>query len=205
MTYSEPARAMMRKYGIARDDDLEEHMQEYFARFIEKGWLDQLDQEKGRFRSFLKASIRNFLHKRYRETRYHRKERSISGDDNDEAAGLPEMPAGILTPEQEFDRAWARTLMQNAIMRFRQKCTQTNTMHYVHVFERHVLHAEAYGMPSYAESAAELNVSEKDVTNYLHRARKRFGRILCELVRETVAGEGEIEGELCDLERYLSL
>lgn len=52
--------AFVRQSG-ASAEDAEDLTQTYFARFLEKRYLEDIRPEKGRFRSFLLVSVRNFL------------------------------------------------------------------------------------------------------------------------------------------------
>ena len=58
-TYWEPLYAYLRRQGH-RAEDAEDLTQGFFARVLEKGVLDAADPTRGRFRSFLLASLRHY-------------------------------------------------------------------------------------------------------------------------------------------------
>lgn len=202
-TYREPVKAMMRAWGLRDPHLVEDRVQAYFTRFLEKGWLDQLDRERGRFRAFLRVSVRHFLlNEKDKERRRpaHVPIASEHGDDETPAAPTPSVTDE--RPEDAFNRAWARTVMDQALQAFFQECEERDLPHYRAVFERHDLRPEDFGDPSYRDTAAALDLSEADVTRYLHRARGKFADVVRRLIRETVASDADVERELADLQRY---
>ena len=61
-TYWYPVYAFVRRQGVEAED-ARDLTQAYFALLLEKGYLDDYDPDRGRFRVFLKSSVRNFLSK----------------------------------------------------------------------------------------------------------------------------------------------
>ena len=59
-TYWYPLYAYARREGHTVHD-AQDLTQEFFARFLAKDYLNQVEREKGRFRSFLLASLKHFL------------------------------------------------------------------------------------------------------------------------------------------------
>jgi RNA polymerase sigma-70 factor (ECF subfamily) len=59
-TYWYPLYAFVRRQGHS-PHDAEDLLQGFFARFLEKNYLNDVDRSKGRFRSFLLAALKHFL------------------------------------------------------------------------------------------------------------------------------------------------
>ena len=59
-TYWFPLYAYVRRRGHSKQD-AEDSVQTFFARFLAKNYLEGLSAERGRFRAFLLASLKNFL------------------------------------------------------------------------------------------------------------------------------------------------
>ena len=59
-TYWHPLYPYVRREGHGADD-AQDLTQEFFARLLKKNWLNAVDSEKGKFRSFLLAAMRHFL------------------------------------------------------------------------------------------------------------------------------------------------
>ncbi len=83
-------------------------------KMLQAGWLARADRERGRFRSFLKASLRNFVLDRLSQT--------VSPDrlvpwDEACAEGSAEAPAS-----EAFDLAWVRQVLAEALARMRADC-----------------------------------------------------------------------------------
>jgi len=202
-TYREPVRVMMRVWGIRDEDKLDDRLQEYFTRFLEKNWLDSLDRDRGRLRGFLRSSVRNFLFVERDKSIARRKH--VDGSQEQDEDGEPQTPEGVdvETADKEFDRAWAREVMRNALTRFCEHCEKRNLNHYRTAFERHILDPGRFGNPSQEETAKHLNVTAKDVRNYVHRAKELFTSTVRAVIRETVNEDSEVDRELAELKRYL--
>lgn len=200
--YREPVYMFIQRVLKVRQPDMADDLtQAFFLSFIENDRLDMLDRERGRLRGFLMTSVKRFVldemkkgERKNAASPFCKFERLPAGDDV-----LPDRSSP--TPEEEFNRRWARDLFDDAVVAFRRYCGDKGKQHYFQVFERHVLSEEA-GAPSYEETARELGISTKDVSNYLGRAKKKFQTILRELVRMTVANDDDVDGELRDLLRY---
>src|SRR5208283_5806319 len=59
-TYWYPLYAYVRRQGHSKED-AEDLTQGFFARFLERNYLERLSSEKGRFRAFLLAALKHFL------------------------------------------------------------------------------------------------------------------------------------------------
>src|SRR5262245_4382634 len=70
--YWYPLYAFVRRQGRSADD-AQDLTQEFFARLIQKNYLDSVDRSKGKFRTFLLAALENFLAKEW--NRAHRLKR----------------------------------------------------------------------------------------------------------------------------------
>lgn len=188
--------------GVNHPEIADDLTQGFFHKFLEREILDRLDRDTGQFRQFLKTAIRNYV----------KDETARAGRDNplSPLTRYIPLPAGDIivpgrqspTPEDEFNRRWARDLVNDAMTAFKADCFDHNKQHYFAVFERHVLAAGETTDPDYAETARSLGINEKDVANHLHRARKRFKGVLLEMVRATVRSDGDAEKELEDLRRH---
>src|SRR6266516_6607179 len=71
-SYWYPLHAYVRREGHGPQDS-EDLTQGFFARLLEKNYLDQVHPEKGRFRSFLLAALRHFLADEYDKARAQRR------------------------------------------------------------------------------------------------------------------------------------
>jgi len=183
--YWPPLYEFVRRLGYDRDQ-AQDLTQGFVARMIEKNALQRFRQERGRFRSFLLASLKHYL----------ANERAAAGalKRGGEVGPVPLEDAGAvrddLTPEKVFERRWAVELLQRAMARVREG------PHFDRL--RAHLTGDAERVP-YRELGQELGMSEGAVKVALHRLRQRFHEALREEVAETVTHPEEIGDEI----RYL--
>src|SRR4051812_12911692 len=64
--YWRPVYVFVRRQGLA-EHEAEDATQEFFAHILERAWLDRVGEERGSFRGFLYALLRNFLANRRRQ------------------------------------------------------------------------------------------------------------------------------------------
>ena len=109
-TYWYPVYAFVRRSG-ASAEDAEDLTQAYFARFLEKRFLDDVRPERGRFRSFLLVSVRNFLHNERDRERAQKRgggQRPLPLHGEEGEVRYEREPVDAVTPEVLFERAWVR-------------------------------------------------------------------------------------------------
>jgi RNA polymerase sigma-70 factor (ECF subfamily) len=191
-----PLYAYVRGRG-ASPEEAEDLTQGFFAHLLEKEALKRVDPAKGRFRSFLLASLRNFLSdERARETAKKRGGGATPVSlDAEEAEGRYSLePAHGLTPERLFERQWALAVIEQALGRLSERYARTGKeaqFEALKVF----LSGEKRPVP-YAEIAQQLGMTELAVKVAVHRLRKRFRDVLREKIAHTVGDEKEIDSEL---------
>lgn len=198
-TYWYPVYALIRRSG-ASPADAQDLTQEYFARFLEKRFLDDVRPERGRFRSFLLVSVRHFLHnERDRERALKRGggARLLPLHGAEGEVRYEREPVDKVTPEVLFERAWVRAVLDRTLARLETEADGSLRS------ERFAL-LRAFltgGGPeaTYAELAREWDVTESAVRVAVHRLRRRFGTLLREEVARTVEDPAEVEEEI----RYL--
>jgi RNA polymerase sigma-70 factor (ECF subfamily) len=185
--------------------DAEDLTQEFFARLLEQDFLCSVDQTKGRFRSFLLASLKHFLsHQRDRARAQKRGggQTPLSLDFSGAETDLGFQPADDQTPERAFEKRWALTLLEQALARLRQEYLDRGKED---LFEQlKTTLTEGRGSVAYATLAGRLGMNEASVKMAVHRLRQRYRAVLRAEIAETVARESEVEEELREVFRALS-
>lgn len=143
--------------------------QAFFTAFLEKDWIGEVDADKGRFRTFVCASLHHFLCK---QTRYERAEKRTA----------------VPLPDRAFDDAWKGALVEAALARLRRTGDRR-----VELLARYALSTDR---PKYEDLAREFAMTVAQVTNALHWARKAFKQACVDELRETVATEEDFQDEL---------
>ena len=195
-TYWYPLYAFLRRQGKTREE-AEDLTQEFFARFLQKGFIRLADPERGRFRTFLLASIQNLSAEQHRFAGRLKRGggRTILSWDGLEAEQRYLLePQDDSTPESLYEKRWALTVLETALDRLRLEFASAGKER-LFVELKSCLWSE--GEPeSYASLAARLHTTEGALKVTVHRLRQRFRTVLREEVAHTVADARELEDEL---------
>lgn len=198
-TYWYPLYAYVRRQGFA-PDGAQDLTQEFFARFLEKDFLAQVDRAKGRFRSFLLTACKHFLaNERDRAAAKKRSGgREIAALDFRSAEDRYSLePAHCLTPEKLFERRWAMTLLDQVLARLRQEFVVADKAKHFDVLKAFLTgqkYTEAHG-----EVGRKLGMSQGAVKVAVHRLRRRYRELLREEIMRTLDDQSEIEDEIRNL------
>jgi RNA polymerase sigma factor (sigma-70 family) len=193
-TYWYPLYAFVRRAGYAAHD-AQDLTQEFFARLIEKRWLGAVDRDKGKFRSFLLASMRHFLANEWdRGQRLKRGggEPVLSLDAETAESRYALEPADSMSADRIFERRWALTLLEQVLAKLRREFVMLGK---AMLFEALEPGLTGEKIP-YAEIAARLNLNEGAVRVAVHRLRVRYRDLVRLEIAETVAAEEDVAAEL---------
>jgi RNA polymerase sigma factor (sigma-70 family) len=175
--------------------------QSFFLSLLDRNSLRRIDPDQGKFRSFLLASVKNFLsHERDREHAVKRRP-----DDPDfrldfegaESRYLREGggEGGGLNPEDLYESRWARTVLDRALRRLGE---EHETAGKAEMFRRLSGHLTGEETP-YDGLAADLGLTTGALRVTVHRLRRRLGALLRAEVAQTVSSSAEIDGEIRNL------
>ncbi len=195
-TYWQPLYAYIRHQGYG-PEEARDLTQGFFAELLEKDLLADVDPERGRFRSYLLASLRHFLsHARDRDRALKRGggARTISLDVEAGEAGYEARPVDATTPEEVFERRWATTVLERAMDRLRQEAHGSRGESHFDRLKVYLTSEDAQ-LP-YREVARDLGMTEGAVAAAVGRLRRRFGRYLRAEVAEIVADPASVDDEL---------
>src|SRR5262245_27403287 len=193
--YWYPIYAYVRRRGHSADD-ARDLTQGFFADLLGRNFLGGIDRSKGRFRSFLMASLAHFLSHERDKAHALKKGGGVQPVPLDAALAetrYHDEPADQSTPELVFERRWGLTVLERAMERLRAESGDEEPER----FER--LKGYLTGSDAdvqYREIAATLGMTETAVKAAVHRFRHRYGRLLREEIAETVADPAEVDDEL---------
>ena len=195
-TYWYPLYAFVRRRGHSVED-AQDLTQAFFARLLEKDYLANVDRAKGRFRSFLLASLKHFLSNEWDRAGAQKRggRRSLIPLDGPAAESHYALePADNITPENLYERRWALTLLEATLARLRDefagegKSRSFDELKFALVGDK--------GSVGYAELARQLGMSEGALKVAVHRLRARYRAVLRAQVADTVGEAGDVEEEL---------
>ncbi len=198
-TYWYPLYAYVRRHGRSHED-AQDLTQAFFAKLLEKNFLEDLRSDKGKFRAFLLAALKHFL-----ANEWDRANRLKRG------AGLPLLsldwetaehrydlnPADHLSPDKLYDRAWAVTLLERVLGRLREEQTSGGATKLFQTCERFLMLGK--GAIPYATAAAELQMTEGAVRVAVLRLRRRYRELLRHEIAQTLSEHTQVEEEMRSL------
>jgi RNA polymerase sigma-70 factor (ECF subfamily) len=202
-TYWYPLYAFVRRQGHSRPD-AEDLLQAFFARFLEKKYLNDVDRSKGRFRSFLLAALKHFLASEWDKAHACKRGGQIQflSLDSEAAEGRYwEEPASELTPEKLYEQRWACVLLEQVMQRLEQDAAEAGKGHFFEALKPFLV-GESHSV-SYAELAVKFGVSEAALKMKTQRMQQRYQRLLREEIAQTVTSPEEVEDEIRYLFRVL--
>jgi RNA polymerase sigma-70 factor (ECF subfamily) len=183
--YYTPVFVMMRR-AAPSEEAARDLTQEFFARLLSRAGLGQVDPERGRFRYFLLGAVKHFLadvHDEQRRLKRGGGQVPVSLDaGTDSSSGLELADTTAPSPDLEFDREWAVTLLDRALSRLGREQAEAGKREQFPALKPWLTGDKQE--VSLADLAGRLETSEGTLRVTLHRLRKRFR----ELVREEIAG-----------------
>jgi len=176
-------------YGLVRGQgyrgaDAEDLTQGYFARFLEKDYLQEVRSWRGCFRPFLRVSVRHFLSNERDRQRAAKRGggRPLVSLDAEGSASLG--PVDTVTPEDLLERRQAREAVERALVRLREEMERAGQGRRLAR-----LMGRLTGDPdSFGPIAREWGVGRSAVRVALHRARKRLAALLREETPDSSRG-----------------
>jgi RNA polymerase sigma factor (sigma-70 family) len=194
--YWQPVYAYVRRRGVA-PEDAQDLTQQFFTTFIEKHYVQTADPARGRFRSFLLASVQHFLLNDWDRQRAKKRGGGVPllPLEFETAEGvLRREPVTRMTPEREFEQRWAIEVVHRVLDRLQQEQDSAGKSSTFRTL-RPYLDADRGG-ESYADAAALLNASPGAVRVAVHRLRRRFRALLLDEIADTVNSAAEVQEEV---------
>lgn len=194
-TYWYPLYAYARRRGQS-PEDAEDSTQGFFARLLQLNSLADVRREKGRFRSFLLASLSHYLSDEWDRARAQKRGYGqVFRLDKDAAEErLSREPADSLTPEKVFEQKWALTVLETVVQRLKGEYESTDKGSLFMALRFSI--AGEKSEKAYADLSADLKLTEPALRVAVHRLRQRYRQLLREEIAQTVATEAEIDEEI---------
>jgi RNA polymerase sigma-70 factor (ECF subfamily) len=194
-TYWYPLYAYVRRKGRG-PDDAADLVQGFFVSLLERHGVAAADRGRGRFRTFLLASLDHYVANEWRRAAAQKRGGGavvvgLDFSDGERRYGLE--PSHDLTPDRVFERRWALALIDAAMSRLRAEYESRGRGN---VYEALSDLIGGDGAEGYAGVGRRLGMTEAAVKVAVHRLRKRCRELLREEVGQTVASEAEVDDEL---------
>jgi RNA polymerase sigma factor (sigma-70 family) len=196
--YWYPLYAFIRHRGYS-PEDAQDLVQGFFLHLIEYKTLSRVDRSKGKFRSFLLASLQNYLANEADRARCLKRGGKVEFVyiDLEETEDRYELePGEELTPEKIFDARWAMALLGEAMNRLSREYTDQGKATTFQALRAFLDPINTKSLPSYEEVAARLEVSVGSLKTQIHRLRKQYTTIVREEISRTVSDASDVDTEI---------
>ncbi len=185
-SYWKPVYCYLRATGFG-NEQAKDLVQGFFTdKVLGQDLVQKADRTRGRFRSFLLRSVRNYAISIHRVDKVH-----PSLDDGQEY----ESPAG--SPEREFDRAWADELLQRVLAELESECRQRGKETHWHIFHDWLLDPQINQLKTIGEVCRRYGVSDaSQAYHMIENIKRRFRTLLRGHLGQTVASDTDGEAEI---------
>jgi len=201
-TYWAPLYSFVRSRGYSVHD-AQDLTQSFFAYLLEHKIYARVDPQKGKFRSFLLASVKNFLaHETDRARTLKRggghEFLPLHEDLAKEAESLFQTHSNASSEDRVFDRSWAEALLAAGLETLSADYkgeSKEKLFNELRIF----VAGGADRLPTYTELRDRLGIAESTLRSHVTRLRARYLEALRAEVRRTVHTETEVDEELREL------
>jgi RNA polymerase sigma-70 factor (ECF subfamily) len=204
--YWKPVYCYLRRHGY-QNEDAKDLTQAFFHEIVLGNELiQQADQRKGRFRSFLLTALRRFLiNVKNKETARKRvpKGKLIALDvvDPDALAAVSE----DMSPDESFNFAWVSSLLERVFEEVENSCHRDRMTVYWKVFEERVLQpiTDQTDPPSVKEVCSKYGIQDgHKLANMIITTKRRIRSALEKNIRKLVTSPEEVSDELQEMARF---
>ena len=196
-TYWYPLYAFVRRRGYS-PEDAQDLTQGFLASLLSTHALGSVHPAKGRFRSFLLASLNHFLANEWDKARTLKRgggQPAISLDTAEPRYRAE--PREEMSPDRIFERQWAQTLLAQVAGRLHQDYQTAGNGPLFEALQVYL--AGEKGLAPYREIADQLGLSIDALKKAVERLRRRYGELLREEIAQTVSQPVDVDEEI----RYL--
>lgn len=194
--YWYPLYAYVRRQGH-NPHNAQDLTQAFFARLLEKNYLADVQRERGRFRSFLLASLKHFLANEWDRERALKRgggRKLVALDDDSAESRYKLEPRDDFSADKIFERRWALTLLEKVLSSLRAEFEAVGKLETFELLKQYL--SSGRTSVSYAHAAEKLGMNEGAVKVAVHRLRKRYRELLRAEIAQTVATASEIDAEI---------
>jgi RNA polymerase sigma-70 factor (ECF subfamily) len=192
--YWKPLYFFVRQHG-QDNESAKDIVQDFLTSVLERGTLSKADPARGRFRTFLLASLTNFMKDRAKAAARQKR----GGDQTilslDFASGEREYALEVASgesPETVLNRTWARTLWKQAISELKGDPA----------------HVEAFNLyladQDYETIARKTGLSPAAAKMAVHRMKGQLRDTVQHYILQTAADEFELQAEVVEFMRLLA-
>lgn len=192
--YHFPLYCYIRRRGLDHPD-AEDALHDFLSKLLRNHSLQSVDPRKGRLRSFLAASLKNFLIDWSRQHQRAEKLHHLPAAEI-ELRYLQEVQNHHVDPEVLFDRKWAHALIQRAIQSVAASYAAKGKSSLFETLRPILLAGGSLRGEDAASLAATLGLKENTLRVALSRLLREFRQTLEQEVLQTVSSPDEAHAEI---------
>lgn len=178
----------------------EDLVQSFFAKFLAGELVSRADEKRGRFRSYLIRSLKNYQIDQYHQENTLKRGRDVIFVSADSVLEIESKVGDGDDLDMVFDKSWAFSVLENVLELLKQ---EFHTPEKQTIYEALKEHLFDRGQP-YEELAKELGMGIRAVTMTVYRMRKRYGELLCREVSRLIDDPADLESEISYLIRVIA-
>jgi hypothetical protein len=206
-TYWKPVYCYLRHKGYG-NEEAKDLTQDFFHEVVlNRHLVGRADKDKGRFRSFLLYALNQYIINRDRDQKAQKRiprEKLACLD----IAELPDLPQSFAqaTAEDSYHYAWLSALLERVTVELKAACIEQGMeIHWALFHERILKPILSNSNPASLTQLCENHAIEdtKKASNMIVTVKRRFRKVLMELVRNTVVSEEQAHEELQYLLKFL--
>ena len=196
-SYWLPIYVFARRRGNS-EHDAQDLTQGFFAKLLEKDAIANARPDRGRFRSFLLASFRNFLANEWDYRTAKKRGGQVTTWQMNFADA--EEVFDVTTEEDAeklFERQWVAAILGRVMVELRDDAKLAGNERQFEVLKDFI--AGRNPGRSYRDAAAELTITEAAAMTAVSRLRRKYRERIYAAVADTVSDPSEIEDEIREL------
>ncbi|MEK7949529.1 RNA polymerase sigma factor [Luteolibacter soli] len=180
-------------------DDANDLTQSFFEMLLTQQSLKSVSAERGKLRAFLLTALKNHAAGQHRRDSAQKRGGSmpvvmIDALSAEQRYALE--PHENLSPEKEFDRAWARQLLASVLTKLGEAYREAGKGNVFDALHDHLTGGET---EAYADAAESLGLSQAAVRYAAFKLRERYRTMLREAILDTVTSDEEAAEEMSHL------
>ena len=191
--YRAPVVAYVRRFGYPRQD-AEDLAQAFFVKFLEARYHADADPTRGRFRTFLLTALKRFLANVHDHDTALKRGGGAAAMPLDGELGEALADESGRAPEDAFDHAFARAVVEHALARLAREAREAGKAGLYEATREFLL--ESPEPARYADVAERLGMRRNTLAVTVKRLRGRLQELVRAEIADTCADPRDVEPEL---------
>ncbi|MBI4243607.1 MAG: sigma-70 family RNA polymerase sigma factor [Planctomycetes bacterium] len=194
--YWKPVYKYIRLAWSKTNEDSKDLTQEFFIGLLEKNSLKSVSPDLGRFRTFIKTSLKNFLINKEKERKRQKRGGDVGHISYEEHVKDSVESVKSSDPADIFDREWAREVLTRGLKRLGAELIKRGREKSLQAFQMYYIEQPAGEKSTRVNIGAQLRISETEVKGYLEYSRKLLRKIIEDEVKDYLADGSDIDKEV---------